>query len=291
MPYAHPEALVSTEWLAAHLHDPDLRLLDGSFKMPGVTPTAAADYRVRHIPGAVFFDIDEVSDQNSTLPHMLPNAAGFAAAMDRLGIRTDARVVVYDSAGLGGAARVWWMFRAFGHDQIAILDGGLPKWLSEGRPITDVVPTPVPVSRPYRAQFQPALVRDKAQLLGNLQTKQEQVLDARTRERFEGNADEPWPGRRPGRIPGSLNLPYNRLADPATKTMRPQEELQKEYDGAGISLENPVVTSCGSGITACVLAFGLYLIGREDVAVYDGSWAEWGLPGSTPVATGPGDHR
>ncbi|MGH6990383.1 MAG: sulfurtransferase, partial [Stellaceae bacterium] len=149
MPYAHPEALVTTKWLAAHLHDPGLRLLDGSFKMPGVTPVAAADYRVRHIPGAQFFDIDAVSDHDSSLPHMLPDEAGFAAAMDRLGIGNDDRVVVYDSAGLGGAARVWWMFRAFGHDQVAILDGGLPKWLAEGRPVTDMVPQPAPPARPY----------------------------------------------------------------------------------------------------------------------------------------------
>ncbi|HEY7991889.1 MAG TPA: 3-mercaptopyruvate sulfurtransferase [Stellaceae bacterium] len=284
MPYAHPEALVSTEWLVAHLGDADLRVVDGSFKMPGVTPLAIDDYRARHIPGAVYFDIDRIADHRSTLPHMLPGEAAFAASMSELGIGDSDMVVVYDAAGLVSAARAWWMLRAFGHKRVAILDGGLPKWLSEGRPVTTDIPTPTP--RPYNARFNPALVRTKAALLANLTSKREQVLDARTKERYEGAAPEPWPGRRPGRIPGSLNLPYGNLTDPRSKTFLPAAELQKQFDAAGATRDKPVVTSCGSGVTACVLAFGLYLTGRDDVAVYDGSWAEWGLPGDTPVATG-----
>jgi thiosulfate/3-mercaptopyruvate sulfurtransferase len=289
MAYAHPEALVSTGWLAAHLDDAGQWLIDGSFKMPGVEPTARADYLARHIPGAVLFDIDEISDHASSLPHMLPSERDFAAAIGGLGIADDDLVVIYDSTGLTSAPRVWWMLRAFGHDRIAILDGGLPKWLAEGRPTTDAVPAPVP--SPYRARFRPELVRDKARLLANLETESEQVLDARTRERFEGKAAEPWPGRRPGRIPNSLNLPYTLLTDATAKTMLPAEELRRRFAEAGLRPDKPVVTSCGSGVTACVLAFGLYLAGREDVAVYDGSWAEWGLPGSTPVATGPENSR
>jgi thiosulfate/3-mercaptopyruvate sulfurtransferase len=289
MTYAHPEALVSTEWLTEHLSDPAVKILDGSFKMPGVTPTAAEDYRARHIQGAVFFDIDAISDRASPLPHMLPSESQFAAAMGRLGIGDGDRVVVYDSAGVVSATRVWWMLRVFGHGRVAVLDGGLAKWLAEARPVTAAVPTPAP--RAYRARFHPELVRDKARLLANLTGKAEQVLDARTTERFEGKAPEPWPGRRLGRIPGSLNLPYSLLTDANDKTVVPRDELERRFAEAGVGHDNPVVTSCGSGVTACVLAFGLYLIGREDVAVYDGSWAEWGLPGDTPVATGAADGR
>jgi thiosulfate/3-mercaptopyruvate sulfurtransferase len=285
MPYAHPEALVSTEWLADHVNDTDLRPLDGSFKMLGVTPTAAEDYAMRHIPGAIFFDIDVVSDHSSPLPHMLPSEAAFAASVGRLGIGNDDRVVIYDSAGVVSATRVWWMFRAFGHERLAVLNGGLPKWLKEGRPVTGSVPSLAP--RPYRARFHPERVRSKAQILANLTGKAEQVLDARTVERFEGKAPEPWPGRRPGRMPGSLNLPYTLLSNAADKTLASAEEMEHRFREAGVGRDKPVITSCGSGVTACVLAFGLYLTGREDVAVYDGSWAEWGLPGDTPVATGP----
>jgi thiosulfate/3-mercaptopyruvate sulfurtransferase len=285
MPYAHPEALVSAGWLADHVNDADLRLLDGSFKMPGVTPTAAEDYAARHIPGAIFFDIDVVSDHASPLPHMLPSEAEFAASVGKLGIGNDDRVVIYDSAGVVSASRAWWMFRVFGHDRIAVLDGGLPKWLAEGRPVTAEVPSPA--QRSYRARFHPERVRSKAQILANLTGKTEQVLDARTVERFEGKAPEPWPGRRPGRMPFSLNLPYSLLSNAADKTLVPAEEMERRFRAAGVGHDKPVVTSCGSGVTACVLAFGLYLTGREDVAVYDGSWAEWGLPGDTPVATGP----
>ena len=281
--YARPEALVSTEWLAAHLDDADLRLLDGSFKMPGTTPSAADEYRSGHIPGAIFFDIDVIADPNSPLPHMLPDAMAFGAAMGGLGIGAGDRVVIYDSAGVVSATRAWWMLRVFGHDRVAVLDGGLPKWRAEGRPVTASVPTPG--RRAFHVQFRRELVRTKAQLLANLESTAEQVLDARTVERFEGRAAEPWPGRRSGRIPGSLNLPYSLLSN-ADNTFAPREELERRLAAAGVVAGKPVVTSCGSGVTACVLAFGLYLTGRDDIAVYDGSWAEWGLPGDTPVATG-----
>jgi thiosulfate/3-mercaptopyruvate sulfurtransferase len=286
MPYADRDALVSTEFLAAHLNDPSICIVDGSFKMPGVTPTAEEDYRKQHIPGAVFFDINAVTDHANTLPHMLPLPEEFAAEMGRLGIGDDQRIVVYDSAGLMSAARVWWMLRVFGHDKVAVLDGGLPKWLAEGRrPVEARIPNPAP--RRFRASFNGELVRSKAQIRANLASRNEQVLDARAAPRFAGSVAESWPGRRPGRIPGSFNLPYDRLTDPATKTLLPPERLRDLFAASGIDLARPVVTSCGSGVTACALAFGLHLLGYPAVAVYDGSWAEWGLPGDTPVETGP----
>jgi thiosulfate/3-mercaptopyruvate sulfurtransferase len=285
MPYAHPEALVSSQWLARHSDDPHVRILDASFKMPGIAPTAAEDYAAAHVPGAAFFDIDAIADHSSSLPHMLPGEAAFAAAMGELGVGDEDLAVVYDSAGLVGAARAWWMLRAFGHDKVTILDGGLPKWRAENHPVT-AMPAP-PRRASFTARFDPALVRDKALLLANLAGGAEQVLDARAADRFEGRAAEPWPGRRSGHIPGSRNLPYPLLTDPADRTLLPAEELEHRFREAGVDRGRPVVCSCGSGITACVLAFGLHLLGRTDVAVYDGSWAEWGLPGETPIATGP----
>lgn len=284
MPYAHPESLVSTEWLAAHLHDPAIRLLDGSFTLPGVTPTAQQEYARQHIPGAVFFDIDSISDHANPLPHMLPRPEDFARMAGALGIGDDTNVIVYDIAGFGSAPRVWWMLRVFGHDKIALLDGGLPKWLAEGRPVTADVPQPSP--RTFTARFDPSRVRSKADVLANLASNAAQVLDARSAGRFAGTAPEPRPGLRSGHIPGSINLPYDRLGDPQTKTFLPAEAIEARFREAGVERGKPVVTSCGSGVTACALAFGLHLIGWGKAAVYDGSWSEWGLPGDTPVETG-----
>jgi thiosulfate/3-mercaptopyruvate sulfurtransferase len=283
--YANPDALVSTEWLAAHLAAPDVRVVDGSFKLRGVAPTAREDYERRHIPGAVFFDVDEIADEASPLPHMLPSSEKFAARMRKMGLGDGNRIVVYDTAGLVSAARVWWMFRVFGHRDIAILDGGLPKWLAEGRPVDDL--TPHPRERHFTSRFDGTLVRSKAQILQNVEARREQVVDARAVNRFEGSVDEPRPGLRRGHIPGSLNVPIDRLTDPQTKTVRPAAELRRLFEEAGVDLGRPVAATCGSGVTACGVAFGLYLLGRPDVAVYDGSWSEWGLPGDTPIETGP----
>jgi thiosulfate/3-mercaptopyruvate sulfurtransferase len=285
MPYANPDALVSTEWLAAHLGAPDIRVVDGSFKLPGATPTVEEEYRERHIPGAVFFDINDIADETSDLPHMLPAPEKFAARVRRLGLGDGHRIIVYDGAGIMGAARVWWMFRIFGHADVAVLDGGLAKWLAEKRPVD--AETPAPRERHFTAHVNTMLVRSKQQLLANLTKPREQVLDARAKGRFEGTAPELWPGRRSGHIPGARSLPYDQLLDRASNTMLPAERLAALYDAAGIDRKRPIVTSCGSGVSACVLTLGLYLIGRPDVAVYDGSWSEWGLPGDTPVETGP----
>jgi thiosulfate/3-mercaptopyruvate sulfurtransferase len=285
MPYAHPEALVSTEWLAANLADPHVRVLDSSFKQPGVTPTAREDYDAGHIPGAVFFDIDDVAEPGTSLPHMIPSAARFAQKMAQRGIGNEDRVIVYDANGLSSAGRAWWMLRLFGHNSVALLDGGLPKWKTEGRPL-ETATRAIP-ERQFRARFDPDLVRGKDVVLANVSSRWEQVVDARAAGRFDGSAEETWPGRRRGHIPGSRNLPFDQVTDPQTKQLRSAEELQTLFIGAGVALDRPIVTSCGSGVTACALAFALYLIGHERVAIYDGSWSEWGLPDGPPIETGP----
>ena len=283
MPYAHPEDLVTTEWLAANIDRDDVRIVDASFTLPGVTPTAQEAYATRHIPGAVFFGIDAISDHSDPLPHMLPSDADFARMAGALGLGDNHRIVVYDMAGFNSAPRVWWMLKRFGHPHVALLDGGLPKWRAEGRPVTAEVPTPRPAT--FTAHLDRRLVRNKAQLLANIAEKREQVIDARAAGRYAGTAPEPRPGMRSGHIPGSLNLPYDLLADPKTKTLLPADQIEKRFREAGVARDKPVVTSCGSGVTACALAFGLHLIGWPDAAIYDGSWSEWGMPGETPIET------
>jgi thiosulfate/3-mercaptopyruvate sulfurtransferase len=285
MPYARPEALVSTDWLAAHLDNPRIRVVDASFKLPGIIPTAREDYDRGHIPGAMFFDIDDIAQPGTSLPHMIPSPDLFARKMEALGIGDDDRVVVYDSVGLSSAGRAWWMLRLFGHHDAALLDGGLPKWKAEGRPLENIAPAPP--SRRFTPRFNPSLVRDKRALFDNLSTRHEQVLDARASGRFDGTAEESWPGRRRGHIPGSRNLPYERLTDPHTRQLKSAEELSGLFRSAGIDLGRPIVTSCGSGVTACALAFALHLIGHPGAAVYDGSWSEWGLPSDIPIEMGP----
>ncbi len=284
MPFARPQSLVSTEWLAAHLGDPHVRVLDASFTLPGVSPTARENYDRGHILGAVFFDIDEIAEPGTSLPHMIPSAELFAQKIGALGVGDDDRVVVYDGHGLSSAGRAWWMLRLFGHREVALLDGGLPKWKAEGRPLDTTIPAPPP--RRFTARFDPALVRDKAVLISNLATGAEQVLDARAAGRFAGITPESRPGLRGGHIPGSRNLPYEELTDPKTHQLRNADELTRLFDAAGVALDRPIVTSCGSGVTACALAFALDLIGHPGAAVYDGSWSEWGRPGETPVETG-----
>ena len=282
--YGHPEALVETAWLAAHLNDPTLRILDGSFTLPGVSPSGPELYARQHIPGATFFDIEAIRDTDNPLPHMLPDAATFAAAMSRLGVGNDHKVVVYDAFGLTSAPRVWWTLRVFGHRDVAILNGGLPKWLAEGRAVTADVPKFPPAT--FNAKLDKSRVRNKAQMLANLKSKQEQVIDARSAGRFSGEAPEPRAGLRGGHIPGSLSLPSDQLIDKTTRTVLPAEALAAKFRAAGLDPARPAATTCGSGVTASALAFGMVLLGWPEPAVYDGSWSEWGLPGDTPVETG-----
>src|SRR6516162_5339003 len=211
MPYARPEALVGTDWLPAHLADPHVRVVDSSFKLPGITPTAREDYDRAHIPGAVFFDIDDICEPGTSLPHMIPAPDLFTRRIEALGIGDGDRVVVYDSVGLSSAGRAWWMLRLFGHRDVVVLDGGLPKWRAEGRPLDTAVPSPP--QRRFTARFDPALVRDKHALIENLATRREQVVDARAAGRFDGTVPEARPGVRGGHIPGSRNVPYERVTD------------------------------------------------------------------------------
>lgn len=277
--------LVSTTWLAERLDAPDVVVVDATYHLPNLNRDARAEYAREHIPGAMFFDIDAIADRHTDLPHMLPPPEEFAAAMKALGIGDNMRVVAYDSYGLMSAARAWWSLRAFGHDRVAVLDGGLPKWKREGHPTSDM-PSALRKPGPFTPRLRPELVRTKAQLLANLNSKAEQVVDARAAGRFQGTAPEPRAGLRGGHIPGSSNLPFTRLIDPDDQTVVDVDDIRARFTESGIDPTRPVVCSCGSGVTACVLALGLDLIGAKNVSVYDGSWSEWGQHGDTPVETG-----
>jgi thiosulfate/3-mercaptopyruvate sulfurtransferase len=275
-------SLVDTQWLADHLTAPDIKVVDGTFYLPADGKSPRAEYEKAHIPGAVFFDIDEIAADDIDLPHMLPSPEKFSSRVRRLGLGDGNRIVVYDASGMG-AARVWWTFRVFGHRDVAVLDGGLRKWIAEGRPLEDL--SPALRERHFSPRFNNLMVRSKDQIKANLAACREQILDARSSGRFAGSDPEPRPGLRSGHIPGSRNLPANMVIDPTDGTFLSPAELTKRFTDAGIDLDRPVVTSCGSGITAATLAFALHLIGHDDVAVYDGSWSEWGRPGETPVET------
>ena len=279
------DPFVSTDWLAARLDDPKVKIIDASYKMPGVLPLPSDDYLAAHIPGAVFFDVNAIADPSDPRPHMYPSAQQFARDVSALGISSSDTVVAYDSGGWVAAPRAWWMFLSFGHRNVKVLNGGLQKWLREGRPTHSGKVTPKPGK--FQGTLDPAFVRSKQQLLANLETRVAQVVDARPRPRFEGTVAEPWPGRRSGHIPGSRNVPYAELFNPGTGEMKPLDDLREAFTGAGVEMTMPIVTTCGSGVSALVLTLALYRLGVRGTALYDGSWAEWGLPDGPPVATGP----
>jgi thiosulfate/3-mercaptopyruvate sulfurtransferase len=271
---------VTTDWLAGHLRDPDVAVVDGSWHLATTGRNAEAEYQAEHIPGAVFFDIDQIADTMNPLPHMLPSAEQFAAAAGALGIDQRQKIVVYDSLGLYSAPRVWWTFKVMGATDVVILDGGLPKWKAEGRPVDDK-----PVRRNRRrfvVHFDPSAVRDLNQLRQGVDTGTIQVVDARPAPRFRGEAPEPRSWVKSGRIPGSFNVPQSDLI--VDGRLRDAAELKRAFVGAGIDLSKPIVTSCGSGVNAATLSLALDIIGVRDTALYDGSWTEWGSRGDTPIA-------
>ena len=277
-----PGVLVSTGWLAGHLRDPDLRIVDATwFLEPG--RDAHAEYLAAHIPGARFFDLDAISDQRSALPHMAAPAEVFVSRLRALGIGDGHQVVIYDNSPLHSAARVWWNFRLMGKDQVAMLDGGLPKWLAEGRPV-DALPPQIR-DRHLNVQRRTELVRDVTQVAAASKLGDHEIIDARPPARFRGEVAEPRPGLRPGHIPGSKNLPAGQLYA-ADGTLKPVAELRALFQAAGVDLSRPAITTCGSGVTAASLFLALERIGHRDHSLYDGSWAEWGSFPDLKIATG-----
>lgn len=275
--------LVSTEWLAAELGKSDLRIVDATMLPADSGRNARAEFEAAHIPGAVFVDLEELSDTSNPLPHMLPRPEKFASRMQALGLGDGSRIVVYDNSPFKSAARMWWMLDLFGAHEVAILDGGFAKWQAEGRGIESG--KAVIRHRHFTVFEERALVRDMAQMTENLKTKAEQVIDARSAARFAGTDPEPRPGMRAGHIPGSRNLPYTELFNP-DGTWKQGDALRAAFTAAGVDLDKRTVATCGSGITAAVLAFGAAVLGEKKVAIYDGSWAEWGSSATAPVVTG-----
>jgi len=276
--------LVGTNWLAARLGEPGVAILDGSWHMPADGRDAKAEYAQGHIPGAVFFDIDEIADHATDLPHMLPTPQSFATAARRLGVDAGSDIVVYDSTGVFSAPRVWWTFRVMGHDRVFVLDGGLKRWAAEGRPLE----TGWREARhgDFKAQFRPVLIADFDAVRRLVEAGGTQLVDARSAARFRGEAPEPRPSLRGGHMPGAHNVPWSTVTAP-DGALADAQGLRAAFEAGGVDLAGPIVTTCGSGITAALLALGLAQLGRQDVAVYDGSWSEWAARSDTPVAIGP----
>ena len=277
--------IVETEWLVAHLHAPGLVVFDGSWHLPASGRDAKAEYAAEHIPGALFFDIDDLSDEKSPLPHMLPSAVKLASRMREIGVGDGMRIIVYDTQGLFSAARVWWTFRAMGHQDVAVLNGGLRKWKMEGRPVEGGLPLPRTV-REFTPRLNRSLLRDLDDMTGYVAKGGTQIIDARPQGRFEGKKAEPRPGLRSGHIPGSKNVPWETIINP-DGTIKPKADLEKLFHDAGIDPQQPVVTTCGSGVTASMLSLALAVLGQMNAAVYDGAWAEWGQNNGLPIETGP----
>ncbi|CAN7130686.1 unnamed protein product [Brassica rapa subsp. narinosa] len=295
------EPVVSVDWLHSNLREPDLKVLDASWYMPEEQRNSIQEYQVAHVPGALFFDLDGISDRSTSLPHMLPSEEAFGAGCSALGIENKNGVVVYDAKGIYSAARVWWMFRAFGHNKVWVLDGGLPRWRASGYDVESSASgdailkasaasesiekiyqgqTVSPIT--FQTKFQPHLVWSLDQVKKNMEDPTYQHIDARSKARFDGTAPEPRKGIRSGHIPGSKCVPFPQLLD-SSQTLLPAEEVKKRFEQEEISLDKPIMASCGTGVTACILAMGLHRLGKTDVPVYDGSWTEWATEPDLPM--------
>ena len=273
MAQSNPRTLVSTDWLEQHLQDPDLCVLDGSWYLPALKRDAKAEFKASRIPGAQFFDIDDISDRNSPLPHMAPPPEQFVAQIRSLGIGDGHQIVVYDGSGISSAARAWWLFRLMGHERIAVLDGGFPKWCNENRPTSDL--DAIARVRHFTPRIQNQLVSHRSQVVAAAQQGTAEIIDARPAGRFNGDDPEPRPDLRRGNIPSSRNVPAATLVA-SDGTMKTEAELTKAFETASVDLAKPAIASCGSGVMACVVALALESLGKHDWAVYDGSWSEWG---------------
>jgi thiosulfate/3-mercaptopyruvate sulfurtransferase len=278
-----PKTLVSTDWLASHMRDPDLRILDASMYMAGSDRDAKAEYAAGHIPGARFFDIDDISDSRSDLPHMAPPIEKFMSRLRAMGVGDGHQVVVYDGTGLFSAARVWWLFKLMGQNDVAVLDGGFPKWVAEGREVEDM--PPIIRDRHMTVRRQAHLVKDVTQVAAASKLRDQEIIDARSPGRFRGEEPEPRPGLRAGHIPGSKNVHYASLLN-ADQTMKSPAETRAIFEAAGVDLSKPAITTCGSGVTAAILSLAMARMGKDDHSLYDGSWTEWGMFPTVPVATG-----
>ncbi len=275
--------LVTAEWLADNLDNPDIKIIDASFHLPTAGRDVQAEFVEAHIPGAVLFDIEAIKDTSSDLPHMMPDPAEFARMVGELGISNDHHVIAYDSVGIFSAPRAWWMFRAMGHDKVSILDGGLAKWVLDGHPTKAGAATPTP------DYFEASLQADMIVDMGAVEAAigKTQIADARAAARFTGEAAEPRHGLRSGHIPGSRNLPSSTLIDPETGQFKDTATMRAAFEQAGLDIDKPMITSCGSGVTAAILSFALALMGKTDTRLYDGSWSEWGMEGGPAIETGP----
>jgi thiosulfate/3-mercaptopyruvate sulfurtransferase len=279
-----PPALVSSEWLAANMWQPNVVVADASWYLPQAGRNARGEYEVAHIPGALFFDIDAISDQKTDLPHMLPDTIAFASSMRKLGVGDSDIVIFYDGAGIYSAPRALWMMRAMGHRNAAVLDGGFPKWRREARAVESIHSQPAARGH-FTPRLQETMIRDFPAMQCNLQSHAEQILDARSPTRFRGEEPEPRAGVKPGHMPGAINLYYADVLTPQG-TMRPAAELKRLFAERGVDIERPIVTSCGSGVTAAILSLALDIAGAKQTALYDGSWSEWGAREGAPAETG-----
>jgi thiosulfate/3-mercaptopyruvate sulfurtransferase len=283
MDYKHPEALVPTEWLAENIGASDIAIVDASFYLPAAERNPSAEFKAVHIPGAIFFDINDIADSETDLPHMLPSPEKFSSRMRSLGIGSEHHVICYDTSGGPMAAmRAWWTFRAFGHDRVSVLSGGLPKWQAEGHPTEAGEPTIT--EKHFFAKLDPDLVSSVDQMLANVESQEIQMVDARPTGRYNGTDPEPRAGMRSGHVPGAISLPFQKLVEPENfMVMRNADEIAAVIAEAGIDPEKPLISSCGSGVTAAPLVFALYLLGHTRASIYDGSWTEWGGRSDTPI--------